>query len=232
MLQEVSPSYILFGGLFDPPHIGHTRCVELVQKEIPQAQILISPTPISPEARKSSITGAALQHREAMCQLHFSHLPHVVVNKFEQQLEPPYYTYKSLHYLKQMGYDSLGLLIGEDQFWNLPRWKHPEKILHEAQLIVIKRPPDLGINPISPTNGKELNPDIVFEYLQENIFLGNSERTHIPKSIVLTTQPHPASSTTLRRTLDQESDDSGIVKEWLSPQVLRYIRQNHLYESI
>lgn len=216
---------VFFGGLFDPPHVGHTLCVQEVLRALPQANVVVSPTPISPESTKSAQKTASFTDRLAMCKLNFSHLSRVLVSDFEINLPPPYYTLFSLKHLKDQGLHNLALLLGEDQFWNLSQWKSPEEIILIARIIVLGR-----------LNNSETNQKLCQESAQEHLTkislrLPDYRRPQTLSPLILSAKPHLASSTALRKAFAELEMNSEILGSWLLPDVYEYINDKNLYKE-
>jgi nicotinate-nucleotide adenylyltransferase len=233
-MEDLKPNHkkitVLFGGLFDPPHVGHILCAQEVLRSIPDANIIVSPTPVSPEHHKAQQNAAPYPDRLAMCKLNFCQIPQVSVSDFEAKLKPPYYTFLSLRHLRELGYTNLALLIGEDQFWNLHNWKNPGEILLLARLIILKR----------QNNSAEFlktRQDLCDPTAQDHInkiysLLPADKKKEIDAPLFLTDKSHEASSTVLRRALLDPNKNSRLLLEWLRPEVQSYINENNLYKGL
>jgi nicotinate-nucleotide adenylyltransferase len=145
----------IFGGRFDPPHLGH---LALAREGIRVFQIdELHVSVISDAAHKGSEAPAA--DRLAMAELTFAELGAVV------ELEHARYTVDAL---EAAGYDDPIFLIGADELDALPTWKEPERVLELARLGVATRPGhtpratspririfDLDPHPVSSTELRE-----------------------------------------------------------------------------
>jgi len=232
MTLKIPSMHVFFGGLFDPPHMGHLQCVMKVIEAIPEATIIVSPTPRSTEAHKIRDHETHYDHRIAMCNIQFNHLPRVRVDRFESFLPPPHYTFKSLQYLKDTGHEKLGILLGEDQFWNLPRWRHPERIIKLAQIIVLARMSDLEASNQNIIH--TLNNGTACSYLEKILLNANPEMGSNPSGLkpplLLDEDPHRASSSLLRAEFSV-NPESELIGAWIVPEVLNYIKQHQLYKD-
>jgi nicotinate-nucleotide adenylyltransferase len=117
----------VFGGRFDPPHVGHVALAEAAVRHFGNDDLRV--TVIEDAGHKR--TDASAQHRLAMARLAFAALPATV------ELEPHRYTVDALEAGR---YDDPIFLIGADQLVDFPTWKEPERVLALARLGVATRP--------------------------------------------------------------------------------------------
>lgn len=130
----------IFGGSFNPIHLGHQKIIEYVLQQMNLDKILVVPVG-KPSHRKNNL--AAGEHRFHMCQLAFSHLTEVEVLDIEIRKEDISYTYDTLldiqcKYGKKHEYFEI---IGEDSLAYFYTWKNAKDILQLAKLIVLQREP-------------------------------------------------------------------------------------------
>jgi nicotinate-nucleotide adenylyltransferase len=131
---------ILFGGAFDPPHLGHIQMAEEAHKLFPARKILVMPSPVSPTPGKSDLT--SFEHRLAMAKIAFEtplQKGWLEVSTLEKDLPSPNYTIATLRALNTDAGERLILMIGEDQLSHFHLWKEPIKILEMTDLIVFQR---------------------------------------------------------------------------------------------
>jgi len=128
----------LFGGSFDPPHLGHQRLLQLAGKHCHLKKIIIMPS-FQPYLKKRHLT--PVNHRWKMIELAFSRQPAGVISDWEIKRKRPistYYTYKV--WQKKFPGARLFILLGSDSFRQIRRWKNGHKLLAEASFIVGQRP--------------------------------------------------------------------------------------------
>jgi nicotinate-nucleotide adenylyltransferase len=129
----------LFGGSFDPVHQAHVEVVESSLHSGCCDEIWVLPSRVSPFKQDREIT--AFEHRYRMAQLAFEPMQDVRISDVEQHLDPPSYTLKTLHYLKQEFPDiSWKLCIGSDNLASFRYWYGYSEILQIAELLVAVRP--------------------------------------------------------------------------------------------
>lgn len=129
----------LYGGTFDPIHMGHISLVRsfLNSGHIDLIWILLTPYP----PHKEYINITEYSHRKSMLQLAFSSFKNVEILDIETELPKPSFTYQTIEYLVRNNLNSSFLYcMGSDSLTNFHKWKHPKLILNYVDLLVAKRP--------------------------------------------------------------------------------------------
>jgi nicotinate-nucleotide adenylyltransferase len=127
----------IFGGAFDPIHIGHLIIAEEVREHLKLSKILFVPTykPPHKECR------ASYAHRRNMVNLAIRTNPFFALCEIEKTRKTTSWTIKTLENLRRIyPEDEFYLIIGSDQFQKISTWKNPEKLTHYAKLVIIPRP--------------------------------------------------------------------------------------------
>jgi nicotinate-nucleotide adenylyltransferase len=129
----------IFGGSFNPPHLGHRRLAELALQHLNLHELRIIPTYTSPH--KESYLASAAQ-RLRMVELNFHDLdPRISISKIEIDRSEPSYTFQTLkHFAEEEPYHSWVLVLGSDALDGFEHWQHWESILTICQLAVAPRP--------------------------------------------------------------------------------------------
>ena len=131
--------YGIFGGTFNPPHIGHSILADYVREELLLDKIIFIPSGNPP--LKDSIS---TEHRLNMSKLAFGNDENFEISEIESEnIEKKTYTVDTLQKLNEKYKDEdvqLYLIIGMDKLNELPKWKEPEKLFKLAKVIVINRP--------------------------------------------------------------------------------------------
>ena len=130
---------ILFGGAFDPFHLGHAALLDAVNEHYQQAvNIVILPSAVHSQKHNSRLS--VFQR--------ISILSHVVdsydnasLNLIEFSLPKPSYTF---HTLKALEGEVDALLIGDDQLKNFHTWYNYQGILKQVKILVALRDPHLS----------------------------------------------------------------------------------------
>jgi nicotinate-nucleotide adenylyltransferase len=128
-------SVAVFGGAFDPPHLGHLALVRAALEQFGFERVLIVPAGDPPH--KKVVAPADVRAR--LAELAFSEIPQVELSRIELEPDGPRYTVDTLLLLGEK-HDDLTLLLGADQFSGFLRWREPDTILELAALAVANRP--------------------------------------------------------------------------------------------
>jgi nicotinate-nucleotide adenylyltransferase len=138
----------LFGGTFDPPHIGHLLVAQTIFEAENFDKIVFIPTFKTP--RKNNISN--IKDRLAMLRMGVTSNPNFEISDLEIQRGGTSYTIDTIReYKSDQNYDSRELyyLIGSDSLQTFHIWKEPREILDESQVIVALRP---GFRPSDISN--------------------------------------------------------------------------------
>lgn len=130
----------LFGGSFNPPHMGHLNSLETVLKKLGLDQIHVIPNSQNP--LKTQVEGPSPDQRLEMVRLAIaSYGDRFVVNDTEIRRGGVSFTIDTVQeFRKNHAADDLFLIIGADNFETFDQWKDYREILKEVNLIVTTRP--------------------------------------------------------------------------------------------
>ena len=129
----------IYGGTFNPPHIGHIRAAAYAVKELHLDRLLVIPSRISPHKQlpKDSPTP---QQRLEMLKIATAGLENMEVSDLELNREGTSYTYQTVQQVRRMYPDAkIFLLMGTDMFLSFHSWRNPELITKDATLAVFYR---------------------------------------------------------------------------------------------
>jgi len=128
----------LFGGTFDPVHLGHLHLAGLARETLDLDEVRFIPCKISPH--KTGSQPASPEDRLEMLELATAGLPWAVVDNIELTSDRPNFSYRTAELLhEQFPNDQLFWIMGGDQWDALPSWKHPEKLAGIVEFIVLAR---------------------------------------------------------------------------------------------
>lgn len=129
---------IMFGGSFDPIHLGHVSMVSFLLKQEAVGSVLVVPAACSPFKTGKKLCDG--KHRLEMCKIAFEGMENVEISDVEFSLPIPSFTINTLEALKKryVG-QKLGLLIGGDSAMSLCKWKDSGKIIKTAKIYAAVR---------------------------------------------------------------------------------------------
>ncbi len=128
----------IFGGAFDPVHLGHLMVAEDVAYKLHLDKLLFVPS-FQPPHRPAPI--APYHHRVKMLQLATQHNSKFGISTIEKELPVPSYTINTLSALRpSFPGASLYLILGYDQYKTIAAWHRPADLTRLARLVVISRP--------------------------------------------------------------------------------------------
>lgn len=132
----------LFGGTFDPPHIGHLILAAEACYQLNLNRLLWVLTPLSPLKRENDIS--QLDRRLSMVELAIAGTPDFELSRIEIDSPGPYYTLDTVQRLKGENPSAdIVLVIGGDSLRDLPRWHRPADLVADCHEIgVMRRPGD------------------------------------------------------------------------------------------
>lgn len=129
----------VFGGTFDPIHLGHLIIASELKHAVDLACVLFVPAGRPPHKTDQSIGND--DHRLAMLHLALDGTPGFAISTVDLERPGPSYTTETLKLLSQINPDAeLIFLMGEDSLRDFPTWHKPERIVEQAEVAVATRP--------------------------------------------------------------------------------------------
>lgn len=129
----------IFGGTFDPIHLGHLIMAELTRGLLGLDRVVFVPARMAPHKRR---TDASPEHRFRMTGIAVEDNPHFEVSDVEIRREGPSYTVDTLRSLR--GQNPPGtehyLLLGADSARDLETWREHEELLRDSNVVILGRP--------------------------------------------------------------------------------------------
>jgi nicotinate-nucleotide adenylyltransferase len=138
----------IFGGTFDPIHLGHLRAAEETREALGLGRILFVPSALPPHKRGSRGEApiAPATQRLDWIRTAIADHPHFESDPVELSRSGPSYTVDTLlHFKARLAPARPLLILGWDAFAEIGSWHEPERIFELADLVVLTRPP------LSPT---------------------------------------------------------------------------------
>lgn len=194
----------LFGGTFDPPHLGHLILASEAQNQLELTRLLWILTPQPPHKQTQIITPT--EHRLEMVKLAIQDNPSFELSRVELDRPGPHYTLDTVHIIAEQNPEAeIVPIIGEDSLRDLPKWHEPKELLYACHWVgVMRRPSD------------EANLDVL-----ENQLPGIRSKVHYVDAPLL----EIASRDIRSRIAHGES-----VRYYVPKAVYEYIEDHHLYK--
>ena len=217
----------IFGGRFDPPHVGHRMAVQGLFKEPGVQRVLIIPS-ASPPHKEAQVSA---HHRLRLTQIAFESTPDSLLpaeiqiddrELVRNQLHPhaPSYSFDTIQELKQI-YPRLAFVIGADQLLQLHTWHRFPEILTLCHWIVIERKSKQAAQ--SEQRLQEWEASGILRKAQNQSWQLRGSAHFIQQ---VQTEAPDLSSTQIRESIVRTGEPpSGS----LLPKVVEYLKQNRLY---
>lgn len=132
----------VFGGTFDPPHLGHLILAAEALSQLQLTRVLWVLTPQPPHKPEHPIS--ALEHRLEMLKRAIGTTPGFDLSTIEIDRPGPHYTLDTIDLLQAKNPSALlMLLIGGDSLRDLPAWNRPDELIYAVHAFgVMRRPGD------------------------------------------------------------------------------------------
>jgi nicotinate-nucleotide adenylyltransferase len=177
----------LFGGSFDPPHLGHLMLAQCAADELALEKVYLVPAFRSPF--KSGASLATVDDRIEMVSSAILDNPLFSLSRFETSRTVASFTVDSIrHFRNQFPGATLVLLMGADSFIDFPGWMDPDEIVSMATLGIACRsgyPLDFSSHPYR-RHAREFampNIDISSTIVRERVRAGKSIRYFVPHAV-------------------------------------------------
>ncbi|HUF67775.1 MAG TPA: nicotinate-nucleotide adenylyltransferase [Longimicrobiales bacterium] len=128
----------VFGGTFDPPHIGHLIAAQDAKSALALDRVIFVPAAVPPHKRDDTVSAAGT--RLAMVRAAIAGADGFEVDDLELRRGGPSWTVDTLRELAaRLPGSELFLLIGSDQHAEFESWREPDKIGQLAKVAVLTR---------------------------------------------------------------------------------------------
>lgn len=129
----------IFGGTFDPIHLGHLILAERCREQARLDLVWFMPSAHPPHKAEREVT--RFEQRCEMIELAIAGHPAFRVERIEKELPAPSYTAETLAELhRRHPSKEFLLLMGSDQLPDLPNWYQPKRVVEQAGMVVVPRP--------------------------------------------------------------------------------------------
>lgn len=204
----------LFGGTFDPIHLGHTMLANRLIETLHFSKLILIPNKTPPHRAAPT---ASEHDRLAMIERAIAPYPNMAISSCELDRDGPSYTRDTLQHFRAQDPDQpISFILGADMFNCLNTWHDWQALLTLAHCIVLNRPD----HPLTHANwAKTLlaqhqttTPDMLCTQPAGKIY-------------IFETDPIPISATAIRAKLKRGESISALV----DPAVADYIHTHRLY---
>lgn len=195
---------VIYGGSFNPPHIGHSHAARAAADALQPDKMLILPSGISPN-KNAAASAISDRDRLAMCRIAFSGVPNAEICELEIRRGGISYTADTIHEIRRLYPEGeLFLVIGSDMLQCFSRWYRSDFIAKECTLVPVLRGSEDRASALNAAEAlrKQFGAEIRF----------------------LRCDPLPAASSDIRTELI-----FGKKPELLSEEVYQYITEHNLY---
>jgi nicotinate-nucleotide adenylyltransferase len=183
----------LFGGTFDPIHLGHLILAESCREacRLDRVWFVVAGAPPHKPGPRT-----AAPDRLEMVRIAIAGHPAFEVSDIEVSRPGPHYSVETLEEVgRQQPDDELFFLIGADSLVDLPRWREPERIAALATVVVVERPTapiTQPLTPLLPEFGSAARPfqmvktppiGIASNDLRQRVAEGRSIRYQVPRGV-------------------------------------------------
>ncbi len=135
----------IFGGTFDPPHLGHLILAAEAQSQLCLEQVLWILTPYPPHKEGLQLT--EFDHRLDLLVAAISDNPAFQISRVDIDRPAPHYAVDTVRLLAETNpRDELIYLMGGDSLHDLPAWHQPQLFIEACDAIGVMRRPGDGVD--------------------------------------------------------------------------------------
>ena len=201
----------LYGGTFNPPHLGHLHVAQTVIEQLGLSRIhwVLAARPSHRHEPQVSAT-----QRLALLQQMLAAYPEFVPDDTECNAEGPSYTYNTLvQFHREHPEEVACWIMGFDAYVTLPSWYRWRELPELCNLVVVQRPGETGNMP----------PEV--KQLQDEFRVANLVPDRVGQIVCLEAAMLDVSSTEIRN----RAAHGKPIEHLLASPVSTYIKQHNLY---
>jgi len=211
----------LFGGSFNPVHIGHLRAAEEIKELLLLDKIIFIPTATHPLKKSKNVPDG--KKRYQMLKLAVRDNPDFEVSDAELKRGGPSYTIDTLKYFSKMyKRKELYFIIGSENLSNIDKWKEYQELFIYSNFVVIKRPGKRFSKDKSMLPAKLKS---MFDFKESSKDITIYEQKKSKKLIFLNIRGIRISSTRVRKLIK----DKKSVRYFIPNGLYNYILKNNIY---
>ena len=136
----MSQRIALFGGSFNPIHVGHLIVARSVAEQLRLDRVIVLPSAVPPHKTAAALVEA--EHRAAMVKLAIAEEPAFEFSDFDLTRQGPSYTVDTVaHFREELGLDVLlHWIIGADSLTELATWYRVRALVDSCRIVTAARP--------------------------------------------------------------------------------------------
>ena len=175
----------IFGGSFDPPHVGHLLAAIDAFEALSLDRLIFVPAAVQPLKAGMAAAGP---HRLAMVRLLVGADTRFAVDSVEIERAGLSYTVDTLEpFAQRFPSAERFFLVGEDAMTAFAAWKAPQRILRLAQVVILRRPSAASADSFQAPDGTIALSTRLIEVssteIRERVRDGKSIRGFVPESV-------------------------------------------------
>lgn len=176
----------IFGGSFDPPHVGHLLAASDAFEQLALDRIILVPAATQP--LKAGQAGASAVQRLEMARLLVQGDERFEVSSVEVERGGLSFTVDTLmHFATRYPTAERFLLLGADVLGSFGQWKEPERILELASLVLLERQSEAPPTPALPVRRFRRLPtrriDVSSTEIRDRVRGGKPIRGFVPDAV-------------------------------------------------
>jgi nicotinate-nucleotide adenylyltransferase len=172
----------IFGGSFDPPHVGHLLVVADAFDALGLDRVMLVPAGIQPLKAGSAV--ADPEHRLAMVRLLVGDDRRFSVDPIEIEREGLSYTVDTLAaFAERYPQSKRFFLVGTDVLASFGQWREPERVLQLATMAVMERSGEHAALPDGAIRVETRRVDVSSTEIRERVRTGRTIRGFVPEAV-------------------------------------------------
>jgi len=209
----------LFGGTFNPIHLGHLRGAEEIRGAFHLEEVIFIPSSIPPHKGTEKVIEA--KHRLEMVRLATGNNPYFSTSDIELSRPGKSYSIDTLRYLREKHQGTFFFILGRDAFVEIETWREFQNLFSLCHFIVMARPGSQKDNLSSQLPGA-LTPTFQYEPEEKAWVHLSGYRLYLKEISFL-----DISSTKVRELIEKGES----VRYLIPSEVEAYIQEHGLYQK-
>jgi nicotinate-nucleotide adenylyltransferase len=209
----------LFGGTFNPIHLGHLRGAEEIREAFRLEEVIFIPSSIPPHKGTGKVIEG--KHRLEMVRLATGSNAYFSTSDIELSRPGKSYSIDTIRYFREKHRDSLFFILGRDAFVEIETWREFQNLFSLCHFIVMTRPGSQK-DTLSPQLPRALTPTFQYEPEEKAWIHLSGNRLYLKKISFL-----DISSTKVRELIEKGES----VRYLIPSEAEAYIRKHGLYRK-